>query len=134
MSEDEGIVGSQIKQFLNQKAQELSEKADTAQILDLKRRKEAVIRIARIMSESDVINMIYEFTKSEYRKIETEASNPDKLPEPNKLYVLMGMKAGLLRVQRHIEGYLIHGEKFKRETEVSFDENMGDSTPQSLNE
>ena len=110
MAEDT-LTGSQLKQIMNQQIEDTRKRDTEAERIELRKFKEARARIANIISESQVIDLIYKYTKAQKQSLELTISDITKVPDPNTMYIREGMKIGLGMVQQYIEGIVVKGTK-----------------------
>ena len=115
MDEKIELTGSELKQLLNQRREEVRKKDSTDERIEITKLKEARIRIANIMTESQVVNLIYDFVKSKKKSLDFAGGDIAKHPGPDDSYRRELIKIGLTMVQEYIEGILIRGEQDRKE-------------------
>ena len=115
MDEKIELTGSELKQLLNQRREEVRKKDSTDERIEITKLKEARIRIANIMTESQVVNLIYDFIKSKKKSLDFAGGDIAKHPGPDDSYRRELIKIGLTMVQEYIEGILIRGEQDRKE-------------------
>src|SRR3990172_2030063 len=115
MDEKIELRGSELKQLLNQRREEVRKKDSTDERIEITKLKEARIRIANIMTESQVVNLIYDFVKSKKKSLDFAGGDIAKHPGPDDSYRRELIKIGLTMVQEYIEGILIRGEQDRKE-------------------
>src|SRR3972149_10432447 len=95
--------------------EEVRKKDSTDERIEITKLKEARIRIANIMTESQVVNLIYDFVKSKKKSLDFAGGDIAKHPGPDDSYRRELIKIGLTMVQEYIEGILIRGEQDRKE-------------------
>ena len=115
MDEKIELTGSELKQLLNQRREEVRKKESTDERIEITKLKEARIRIANIMTESQVVNLIYDFVKSKKKTLDFLGGDITKHPGPDDSYRRELIKIGLTMVQEYIEGILVRGEQDRKE-------------------
>src|SRR3972149_6027851 len=86
MDEKIELTGSELKQLLNQRREEVRKKDSTDERIEITKLKEARIRIANIMTESQVVNLIYDFVKSKKKSLDFAGGDIAKHPGPDDSY------------------------------------------------
>ena len=126
MDEKIELTGSELKQLLNQRREEVRKKDSTDERIEITKLKEARIRIANIMTESQVVNLIYDFVKSKKKSLDFAGGDIAKHPGPDDSYRRELIKIGLTMVQEYIEGILIRGEQDRKELKEDGRRGTGD--------
>jgi len=133
MDEKIELTGSELKQLLNQRREEVRKKDSTDERIEITKLKEARIRIANIMTESQVVNLIYDFVKSKKKSLDFAGGDIAKHPGPDDSYRRELIKIGLTMVQEYIEGILIRGEQDRKELKEDGRRGTGDGGQETEN-
>ena len=133
MDEKIELTGSELKQLLNQRREEVRKKESTDERIEITKLKEARIRIANIMTESQVVNLIYDFVKSKKKSLDFAGGDIAKHPGPDDSYRRELIKIGLTMVQEYIEGILIRGEQDRKELKEDGRRGTGDGGQETEN-